>query len=65
MYGSVCISSLNFFFQGTSTSLVARGSIRWLWVMGGGLVTRGGMGGASPDVMDPRPENPNLGISMG
>lgn len=33
-------------------------------VVGGRLATRGGMGRASPDIMDPRPENLKPRISM-
>lgn len=33
-------------------------------MLGGGLATRDSAGGASSDIMDPRPENLNPGISV-
>lgn len=57
----MCISSLNFLFQGTEHPGWQR---LHQAVVGGGFATGGGVGGASPDIMDPRPENPNPGISM-
>ena len=56
----MCISSLNFLFQGTEHPGWQR---LHQAVVGGGLATGGGVGGASPDIMDPRPENLNPGIS--
>ena len=57
----MCISCLNFFFQGIEHPWLPEppmGCGGW-WVGHYGCV-----GGASPDVMDPRPENLNPGISM-
>ena len=57
----MCISSLNFLFQGTEHPGWQR---LHQAVVGGRLATGGGVGGASPDIMDPRPGNLDLGISM-